>query len=66
MLEGMIPNCMTLLNDLLKDIGVFSDVVPDAKKSGFSFIFPQGFQDPGSDFRNWTIIKSEEQFFFFS
>lgn len=57
----MISHGMSLLLDPFKNIRVLPDIVPNSEKSGFGLVFFQFVKDPGGHFRNWPVIKSQEQ-----
>ena len=57
---GVISDSVAFVNDFLKDIGMFSDIVTYTKEGGFGIITFQHAQNPGGYFRDRTIIEGEE------
>ena len=53
----MVPEGMTLLSELVKDSGMFFDIISDNKEGGLCPVLIQNTEDLGSNAGDGTIIK---------
>lgn len=64
MIKSMIPYTVIIINELLKNGRVFSNIIPNTKESSFCLILVQSFQHKFRDVRNGAVIKSQVNHFF--
>ena len=63
-IKSMITNRMSLFENLRQHLGVFLNVLADAKKSGFGLILSQLLQNPFGDVGNGAVVEGEINYFF--
>ena len=64
-IHGMVADGMSSVFHLLENLGVLLNVVPHTEESRFGIVLFQLLQYPRCNFRNWAIVKSEEDLFLF-
>lgn len=61
--EGMVAYGVACIEDHVVDMGVFTHVVAHAEKGSLGIVLRQRLQYPWGHLRDWSVIKSEVDFF---